>query len=171
MAGAEHNIERCLVCDSLLTSKGQCSTCKTSGVKKSSTVTDLEITKIVAKKNASKKDRADFQVDFQSAEGLKNKHLLSPAFLFDKISKERFELSHAVTKVGRDRANSIVIAADRHISRYHAWIFHNKGKFWVEDLGATNGTLLNGKPVDARMQLKAGDKLTFGKTELIFVVD
>jgi pSer/pThr/pTyr-binding forkhead associated (FHA) protein len=36
----------------------------------------------------------------------------------------------------------------------------------VEDLGSTNGTLVNGKRVD-RMVLKVGDRLTVGRVELI----
>jgi pSer/pThr/pTyr-binding forkhead associated (FHA) protein len=36
----------------------------------------------------------------------------------------------------------------------------------VEDLGSTNGTLVNGKRVD-RMVLKVGDRLTVGRVELV----
>ena len=46
-----------------------------------------------------------------------------------------------------------------------------QGAYWVEDLGSTNGTLLNGEILSERRQIAPGDRLTFGKTELIFVVE
>jgi pSer/pThr/pTyr-binding forkhead associated (FHA) protein len=46
-----------------------------------------------------------------------------------------------------------------------------QGAYWVEDLGSTNGTLLNGDILSERRQVAAGDRLTFGKTELLFVVE
>jgi hypothetical protein len=43
-----------------------------------------------------------------------------------------------------------------------------RGDFWIEDLGSTNGTLLNGHPVVKRQVLSAGDKVRVGHTELTF---
>lgn len=48
------------------------------------------------------------------------------------------------------------------ISRRHARICWTKGRFEVEDLGSSNGTLLNGKPVD-RQQLMPQDEVVIGK--------
>src|SRR5258708_7261348 len=109
MAGSEHNIERCLVCGLLLTSKGQCPTCDDDKGRKSTTVPDLAISKVASKKSASKVEVADVEVDFQTADGVKGKRSLTSAFLFNKTTKERFELSYAVTKIGRDRNNNISI--------------------------------------------------------------
>jgi hypothetical protein len=174
MAGSKKNIGRCLNCGLLLNDAGRCSTCDgydAGKYRKSATIPNLARTKAAKTKDVSKKEVANVQLDFQSADGIKNKHLAHPAFLFNKFTKERFELSHSVSKIGRDRSNNIAINSDHHISRYQAWILHSKGKFWVEDLGSTNGTLVNGKPITVRMQIVAGDRITFGKTELIFVVD
>ena len=46
-----------------------------------------------------------------------------------------------------------------------------QGSYWVEDLGSTNGTMINGELLSERRQISPGDKLTFGKTELIFVME
>ncbi|MBP7863587.1 FHA domain-containing protein, partial [bacterium] len=45
-----------------------------------------------------------------------------------------------------------------------------EGMFWIEDLGSTNGTLLNGHPVVKRQILSSGDKIRVGHTELSFEV-
>ena len=172
MPGSKHNVERCAVCGLILTGNGLCPTCDAAKIRKSATIPDLRRKKSAIKKSESKKSaKSDVEVDFQSSDDSKNIYLNSPAFLFNKTTKERFELSKTVSKVGRDQVNNISIVTDHHISRYHAWILHNKGKFWVEDLGSTNGTLVNGKPITIRVRLAAGDRITFGKTELIFVVD
>ncbi|MBY0551712.1 MAG: FHA domain-containing protein, partial [Candidatus Obscuribacterales bacterium] len=43
-------------------------------------------------------------------------------------------------------------------------------KFWLEDLGSTNGTLLNGGQVERRELLSSGDKIRIGETDLTFVL-
>lgn len=94
-----------------------------------------------------------------------------PAFLFNKLTNERFPLSQSVSKIGRDQTNNIPVSNDHYISRHHAWVLQMQGGYWVEDLGSTNGTTLNGEPLTERRQIFPGDRLTFGKTELIFVVE
>ncbi len=153
--------EHCLVCNTPLTSNGQCPSCDAFKVEKqSAAIADLD-----SHRNKSVSAASEFQV------ANSGKKAISPAFLFNKTTKERFQLSPAVSKIGRDRSNNISLPADHYISRYHAWVLQNKGKFWLEDIGSTNGTLLNGRPITIRMQLTAGDRITFGKTELIFVVE
>ncbi|MBX9693880.1 MAG: FHA domain-containing protein, partial [Cyanobacteria bacterium] len=58
-----------------------------------------------------------------------------------------------------------------YISRHHAWVLQMQGGYYVEDLGSTNGTLVNGELLGERRQISPGDRITFGKTELIFVTD
>lgn len=71
-------------------------------------------------------------------------------------------------KIGRDPSNQVVIPDDTFTSRHHAWITFEDNDFWLEDLGSTNGTLLNGHPVVKRQVLSAGDKIRVGHTELTF---
>jgi serine phosphatase RsbU (regulator of sigma subunit) len=56
------------------------------------------------------------------------------------------------------------------ISRRHAQISCVHGDYFVEDLGSTNGTLLNGKRVDRRMPLAATDRLRVGEFILEFAL-
>ena len=94
-----------------------------------------------------------------------------PAFLFNKLTNERFPLNQSVSKIGRDQTNNIPITNDHYISRHHAWVLQMQGSYWVEDLGSTNGTMINGELLAERRQISPGDKLTFGKTELIFIME
>ena len=94
-----------------------------------------------------------------------------PAFLFNKLTNERYPLNQSVSKIGRDQTNNISITNDHYISRHHAWVLQMQGGYYVEDLGSTNGTLVNGELLGERRQISPGDRITFGKTELIFVTD
>ncbi len=96
---------------------------------------------------------------------------MKPAFLFNKLSNERFALNQSVSKIGRDQTNNISVTSDHYVSRHHAWVLQMQGAYWVEDLGSTNGTLLNGEILSERRQISPGDRLTFGKTEFVFVVE
>ncbi len=82
-----------------------------------------------------------------------------------------FPLTGRRVKIGRGPSNQVVIPDDSFASRNHAWIVYEEGEFWIEDLGSTNGTLLNGHPVMKRHCLSAGDKIRVGHTELSFEME
>jgi hypothetical protein len=69
--------------------------------------------------------------------------------------------------IGRSQDSDIVIN-DPNVSRRHARISRADNGFLVEDLGSTNGTLLDGAPID-RERIEGGDELTFGQTTAHFV--
>ena len=71
-------------------------------------------------------------------------------------------LDRAVT-IGRDPKIELPLQ-DEGISRRHCRIAFDKdkGAFFIEDLGSTNGTLLNGKRLQAPKKLEAGDRIYLG---------
>lgn len=69
--------------------------------------------------------------------------------------------------VGRSEENDVVVK-DPNVSRKHARISRVDDGFVVEDLGSTNGTLLDGAPID-RERIDDGDELTFGQSTARFV--
>jgi len=65
--------------------------------------------------------------------------------------------------IGRGRGADVVIAEPT-ISRAHAAIGHDGG-FFVQDLGSTNGTWVNGSR-EKKAPLKDGDEIQMGKLRL-----
>ena len=55
---------------------------------------------------------------------------------------------------------------DTYVSQVHARLYPKDGAWYVEDLGSTNGTLLNDRRVDAPLEVHAGDVVKVGKTVL-----
>lgn len=90
------------------------------------------------------------------------------AVLVNKETGEKFPLTESVSKIGRDQTNSVPVPKDNYISRHHAWVLFIKGSYWVEDLGSTNGTILNGELLNERKQIFPGDSIKVGRTELQF---
>jgi pSer/pThr/pTyr-binding forkhead associated (FHA) protein len=77
---------------------------------------------------------------------------------------QAFPLADELT-VGRGGGCAVALR-DRMVSQLHARIFRRDGQLFVEDLGSTNGTLLNGKKVSAAVAMRKGDRLQVGKTVL-----
>ncbi len=72
--------------------------------------------------------------------------------------------------IGRGKNCSIVVP-DRFLSTKNTRIFKNSGKFYLEDLGSTNGTYLNGKALgNAAVELLDGDKIRLGRVTFLFVL-
>ena len=71
----------------------------------------------------------------------------------------------AITTMGRDVNNAIVID-DQFASAQHA-ILTFRGRTWyVEDLDTTNGTFINGSPVEGVAPLGYGDEIQVGRVKL-----
>jgi len=64
--------------------------------------------------------------------------------------------------IGRDPANGITIN-DAEISRRHARLIFQGGKYILEDLGSTNGTFVNGQRLAGPRVLKPGEVISFGE--------
>lgn len=75
-------------------------------------------------------------------------------------------LAEGTTVVGRDPAADVRLV-DSRVSRRHAEIVTLGGESMVVDLGSTNGTFVNGEPVD-RAVLVDGDDLSIGGVALQF---
>jgi hypothetical protein len=79
---------------------------------------------------------------------------------------ERIDLFGGVT-IGRS-ADADVRVEDRYASQVHARIFARRGVHYVEDMDSTNGTLLNSEPLRGEAELRSGDLIRIGDTELRF---
>ena len=66
--------------------------------------------------------------------------------------------------LGRAPTCSIGIQDDTFASQLHTRVVPRDGLVWVEDLGSTNGTHVNGARITAPVQLAVGDRLQIGST-------
>ena len=73
-----------------------------------------------------------------------------------------FTLEGDQLDIGRDSTNEIVIN-DAEISRRHARLTFQGGKYVLEDLGSTNGTFVNGQRLAGPRVLKSGEVVSFGE--------
>jgi len=71
--------------------------------------------------------------------------------------------------VGRDPAAELYLE-DKTISARHARLYFEDTQWWVEDLGSTNGTLLNQERVVEPVVLASGDRLQFGQVAFSLII-
>ncbi len=76
------------------------------------------------------------------------------------------ELDRQQIVIGRDEKN-VICLNDISVSRRHALLTCALDEYFIEDLGSTNGTLLNDRPISKHM-LKNGDELRIGEYVLSF---
>ena len=81
----------------------------------------------------------------------------------ETISHDLVEETHTI---GRAPESSIRLE-DNSVSGRHAELVLVGENCYLKDVGSTNGTLVNGQPVK-EVQLRAGDRIRFGKVEACY---
>jgi hypothetical protein len=77
-----------------------------------------------------------------------------------------FQLDSVQITIGRGGQNDIAISTDEYASARHARFEPRQDGVWVQDLGSTNGTFLNGARLDHPRRLSEGDIVRVGETDL-----
>jgi hypothetical protein len=70
--------------------------------------------------------------------------------------------------VGRDAENDIPLPGDRFASAAHARFEPRGDGVWLEDVGSTNGTYVNGVKLKRPKRLEPGDIVKIGETDFRF---
>ncbi len=83
------------------------------------------------------------------------------------VGTRRLVLTDAGATIGRSRDCDIVLD-DVGVSRRHAEVRPAADGWTIEDLGSTNGVLVNGRIARGAQVLQPGDHLVLGSTEMIF---
>ncbi len=75
-------------------------------------------------------------------------------------------LETTLLTIGRGLDNDIVLE-DTRVSRHHAQLRYKTRRFWITDLGSTNGTFINGERISEAV-INNGDSISLGGLELTF---
>ena len=93
---------------------------------------------------------------------------MSTGKLVHESSGQEFSLGFEVVTIGRHRDNVITLE-DPQVSRHHAEISMQGGRWVIQDLESANGTFVNGQRVVAPRLLNHGDMVRVGQSS--FQVD
>jgi len=92
-----------------------------------------------------------------------------PSLVFVHLGEQRvLYLDHSPFSIGRKMDKDLVIA-DPRVSRDHALLLSEDGRFFVQDQGSKHGTYVNGERVE-RKELERNDRLEFGARDAIYAI-
>ena len=79
-----------------------------------------------------------------------------------------FVLDSAGISIGRGGPNEVRLDGDDFASAQHARVEPRRDGVWIEDVGSTNGTYVNGVRLSKARKLAIGDLVRVGETDLRF---
>jgi Ca-activated chloride channel homolog len=85
-----------------------------------------------------------------------------------KWNSKTFQLTGDLIRIGRATHNEIIISTPG-VSRFHCQIKREGSQFILEDVGSTNGTIINGTPLKGQHTLNVGDEVNLSGEKLLFV--
>lgn len=87
---------------------------------------------------------------------------------FLSLGSRRLGLPEGEHVIGRSRESDVVVR-DATVSRAHALVAVAAGRVTLQDLGSSNGTMVNGERVQGETALSAGDQLRLGRVRMTLV--
>lgn len=81
-----------------------------------------------------------------------------------------FRLYEGNNTIGRNPGSDVTIAGDPSVSGHHATLLFKKGRFYLKDEMAANGTFINDEEIEVGQpyEIKDGDNLRIGNTVFKF---
>jgi serine phosphatase RsbU (regulator of sigma subunit)/pSer/pThr/pTyr-binding forkhead associated (FHA) protein len=89
----------------------------------------------------------------------------SIVFLAGPNAGRRYKLADGDYVIGR-RSDCQIFVPDMRVSRQHARIKRENGRFWIEDLGSNNGTYVNGNRILQPSDLRHEDEITIANNRI-----
>jgi len=81
---------------------------------------------------------------------------------------DEYSVDSAPLTIGRGGKNDVAIDGDEFASSRHVRFEPRRDGVWVQDLGSTNGTYVNGVRIEGAQRLEPGDVIRVGETDLRF---
>ncbi|HUZ99293.1 MAG TPA: FHA domain-containing protein [Gaiellaceae bacterium] len=81
---------------------------------------------------------------------------------------DEYSVDSAPLTIGRGSQNDVAIDGDEFASARHVRFEPRRDGVWVQDLGSTNGTYVNGVRIEGAQRLAPGDLIRVGETDLRF---
>lgn len=97
----------------------------------------------------------------------KDEQIPSHQGVFLIVNRQMIPVVKNKTTLGRHLENDIVFHED-FLSRYHAEIINEDGKYVLYDKNSTSGSFVNGKKIE-RCVLNSGDLISFANINIMFV--
>ena len=79
-----------------------------------------------------------------------------------------YAIDSTALTIGRGRDNDLPVPGDEYASAHHARFEPRRDGVYVEDIGSTNGTFVNGIRLTGDRRLAPGDLVRVGETDLRF---
>lgn len=92
---------------------------------------------------------------------------LGKARLINTVNADVFPLTSRETSIGRHKNCDIILNYPT-VSRMNAVIICAKDGWYITGIKSDTPVIVNGKPVEKKLLLKTGDKITLGSINLIF---
>ena len=73
--------------------------------------------------------------------------------------------------IGRNSTSVHLALSDATVSRIHAKLTCQDGKVFLENISATNITVVNDRPISAPTQISNGDRAVMGSSQLTFIIE
>mgnify|MGYP001034152888 CR=1 FL=1 len=83
--------------------------------------------------------------------------------------RKAYRFSDGKVTLGRDPSNAVVLS-DEGVSRFHAEVWRERTGWRIKDCGSTNGTSVNGLPVE-NTGLREGDNISIGDVTITFSME
>lgn len=110
------------------------------------------------------------KIELSDAEPMPASSLTAPSGVARLVdpSGDAFPLESGKVVVGRDSGVDLMIADESSVSRRHAELRVEEGRVFLQDLGSTNGTFVNGARIAREVELRSGDEVQFGGAKFRF---
>ncbi len=96
-----------------------------------------------------------------------NGHFVHARLTMQSAGGRSYRFHQVVTTIGRTNGNDLIIVG-RTVSRQHARLWFDTGRWFLEDVKSANGTLVNGMRIVQPILLNDGDVINFGDEVVTF---